>query len=223
MASKSRSISDSKIKRRFENHKYSIWNIPCALSFAKGKLYHFGKDVRYEDLIKAQNDSVKKVTTREIKVKLHYLSKLDVGVINKRFFHSRKDFDKLSHESMFEYHKFKEESVKRLGDLHFTNAMKTFRCEITYNFEYYLSKRKEIKEDELDEFQLENKTDSKQLEKSLLFKFLIDIFGDEKDKEEEEEQTIIFRDFHLILDDGSFQIATAERGDCYIAFFNLID
>lgn len=234
--SKLENISDEEMKKRFSDHTYSVRRAPLALFLVDGKIYHFAKDdVRRKDpmtLLEGDWD-FEEVENPKLKVNFYPLSKLQVNVINKKFFQSRDDFDKLSHESMFESFKFEKRRVERLGTVSFTDAMEKFDCAISCNMDYYLSHREEIKKDcKLDEFQPMSKISKfekflpqnyylKQVEKGLFFKLLKDIFGDEEDEEEGKEQTVILRDFRLVLPEDEFKIGTAERGDYYIGFFYL--
>ena len=217
------------IKEKFFNGAYStMQQMPCALCLWDGKIYHIGKNVRHHNLLKSLQsvDSIEETPSQKLQVKFYCLSSLFIHMINAKCFFTREQFDKLCHDE-WNLNDFEQSNVKKLNEISFQGALSTyFNCKISCNMEHYFAHKDEMEQDlneRLSNSQLKEKNSLKVLQARLLFKLLQDTFGDEKDEKEQKEQTIILRDFRLVLDMHGFKVATAERGDFYIAFFYILN
>lgn len=210
---------------------FAIRRSPCVILVEDSDISYIGKDVYCEDVLKSleRPKDLKKAGTVKIKVDFYILSQLYVCMIDKKFFSSRNVLDKMCFESWFSPHKdfpFKEENVEEFGDVTFQDAFKKFDCTILCNIDYYLNHRNEIwrylntsKKRGFLRHQKNDEVYIRDLENEILFKLLIDVLGDIKDKEEHNKKTIILRDFRFIYSFGGYRIGTSERGNHYLLFF----
>lgn len=216
--------SEAIAKAKFRSGEYFLQRIPCALYLKHSQVYRMGSDVCNEDVHALQTaiPSLKGLKIQKLKVNFYYLSELRIGVISKMFFNSRRDIDEQTFKAWFSDDTSRISKKKRVDkSVSFGDTLKKFHCKISCNMKYYLSHKHVLESDlneVLDNFQPKSASYVRKLEKKLLFKLLMNIFGDQNDEKEHKDQTIFFKDFYMLLDWSEYKIATAERGDYYITF-----
>lgn len=203
-----------------------LGNAPIILDIENFGVYLNKNGPDQDELMELEVKDWNKIKVLTEKLELHGCGEynLTVAIIRTKHFDSR---DKLNELLMQEWHcsktiSFTKKDIIRVIDqITFKKALKdVFGLTINCNMAYYKKHLEEMEKDSGCKFENMNLSSEglKNLKKKLFFKLSLEVFGDINDEEEKEKSTVIFRDFHLLYDDGNQILATGRRGDRYLLF-----
>lgn len=95
---------------------------------------------------------------------------------------------------------------------------KTIECDM----DYYLGNVAEMEKDlgqKIEPEDIKDQNKIKKIKEELIFKNMLEIFGDENIEEEKKESVVILKDCYVLYAQQGYKLATAKRGDFYYTFF----